>query len=130
MEADNLWRLWAPLSGGGPIHTNRGPSSSPDTTQAQASDSTVARENQSLEITGQATGITIRPISPGTSSTAESSNVDQDDSSRVSEPSELRYSHNAKRWQLGVGRVPDEGTLEGVFAIGNVNTEGVIFTTV
>ena len=42
---------------------------------------------------------------------------------------ELRYLHNAKRWGLGVGRVQGERTLEGVFAIGKVNADGVIFAT-
>jgi hypothetical protein len=56
-------------------------------------------------------------------------NSAQVDSTRDSEPREIRYPHNAKRWRLGVGRVQGERNLEGVFAMGKVGAEGVIFTT-
>ena len=41
----------------------------------------------------------------------------------------LRYPYTVKRWGLGVGRVQGERSLEGVFAIGKVKADGVIFTT-
>ena len=53
----------------------------------------------------------------------------RDDGARDKTPMELRYPHNSKRWGLGVGQVPGERALEGVFAIGKVvKADGVIFT--
>ena len=54
---------------------------------------------------------------------------DQDAGTRERAPVELRYPYNSKRWGLGVGEVPGERALEGVFAIGKVvKADGVIFT--
>ena len=56
-------------------------------------------------------------------------NHNRDDGTRDRAPVELRYPHNSKRWGLGVGQVPGERALEGVFAIGKgVKADGVIFT--
>ena len=52
----------------------------------------------------------------------------RDDGARDKTPVELRFPHNSKKWGLGVGQVPGERALEGVFAIGKVaKADGVIF---
>ena len=56
-------------------------------------------------------------------------NHNREDGTRDRAPVELRYPHNSKKWGLGVGQVPGERALEGVFAIGKMaKADGVIFT--
>ena len=41
----------------------------------------------------------------------------------VNVPTGIRFPHNSKKWQLGVGKCPGEATLEGVFAMGKKEAE-------
>jgi hypothetical protein len=39
----------------------------------------------------------------------------------VNVPTGIRFPHNSKKWQLGVGKCPGEATLEGIFAMGTTH---------
>ena len=41
----------------------------------------------------------------------------------VNVPTGIRFPHNSKKWQLGVGKCLGEATLEGVFAMGKKEAE-------
>ena len=46
-----------------------------------------------------------------------------DSAPSVSIPTGIRYPHNSKKWQLGVGKCPGESSLEGVFTMGKGEAE-------
>jgi hypothetical protein len=61
-EGEILCRYWGKLSGGGPIHINRGTSASTGTITAQKNDLRVAGAKQNLVAIVQAPGFTTRSI--------------------------------------------------------------------
>jgi hypothetical protein len=146
----DLWNYWEQLSGGGPIQTNLKRTSSTalrldDEDQAPGliirpiqNKGTDKEDTPRKVIGGESTkgnghfpvlasmGSLRGPLARWNTANFNSSQVD---STRKNAHREIRYPHNAKWWRLGVGRVQGERHLEGVFAMGKADTEGVIFTT-
>ena len=145
-----LWNHWEQLSGGGPIQTNleRTTSTAPRLDDGDQAPDLIIRPIQTTRTEKEAIpckanggeptkGNGHSPVlasmgslrGPLARQNRANFNSSQVDSTRENTPREIRYPHNAKRWRLGVGRVQGERHLEGVFAMGKVDTEGVVFTT-
>ena len=141
----NSWRNWEQLSGGGPIPTTQGLIASPDKAQTpdiiirslhqvgtdKVNNSCQSGEDTTAKAKGHPSDLASMNSLWGPLARPNRAKVksEQEDRTRKRTPTELRYPYNAKRWGLGVGRVQGERTLEGVFAMGKVNANRVIFTT-
>ena len=141
----DLWRNWEQLSGGGPTPINQGLLASPDRAQTpvmiirslpqvgmdKVQNTCQSGEEATTKTKGQPPALASMESLRGPLARSNRANLNhnQEDGTRDRAPVELRYPHNSKRWGLGVGQVPGERALEGVFAIGKVvKTNGVIFT--
>jgi hypothetical protein len=136
LDSLSLWQTWTRLEGGGPptkqvmgsptrtssnldqaaisisvIPVRVQPTGNP-TVQSRSEDSSTVPLSAMASLRGPQARSNRATVLAGINS-APSVNV----------PTGIRFPHNAKKWQLGVGKCPGEDTLEGVFAMGRKEAE-------
>ena len=146
LNPSRMWQNWTHLEGGGPINK-------PVRTAVPWTSSSASDQAATLRIIGTADiSVSVIPARAQTTDTPPAqprakaspsvplasmtslrgpqarrnrANVlaGVDSAPSVSIPTGIRYPHNSKKWQLGVGKCPGESSLEGVFAMGKGEAE-------